>query len=261
MLVDKPDRAASLAVVIKNEVPFLTANFAARVALIMAEQSTEPVTKVLFLNSASGYLAQLGRREEALATAENAVDWDRKMAAVIPEFTPRLAGSLHSLVSALMGLGRWEEAVAAAQEAVDLYREQARIQPDASTPNLAGSLANLAAPLSKLGRLEEAVAAAQEAADLYRELAQAQPEAFMPDLVWSLFNLGLMLTAVGRHVDAADCTHEGLMTIAPLVEGNPEAFRDVAGALFHSYLEACEKADVTLDSYLLFQITEAFVPR
>ena len=66
-------------------------------------------------------LSELGRREEALAAAQEAVDIRRALAAARPEaFTPDLAGSLNNLAGALSELGQREEALAAAQEAAEL---------------------------------------------------------------------------------------------------------------------------------------------
>jgi tetratricopeptide (TPR) repeat protein len=64
-------------------------------------------------------LSDLGRREEALAAAQEAVDIYRDLARARPEaFTPDLAMSLNNLANCLSALGRREEALAAAQEAV-----------------------------------------------------------------------------------------------------------------------------------------------
>ena len=66
-------------------------------------------------------LSELGRREEALAAAEEAADLYRALAAARPEaFTPYLATSLNTLANRLSELGRREEALAAAQEAAAL---------------------------------------------------------------------------------------------------------------------------------------------
>ena len=117
-------------------------------------------------NNLAAFLSELGRREEALAAAQEAADLYRDLARARPEaFTPDLAGSLNNLAACLSELGRREEALAAAQEAADLYRDLARARPEAFTPDLAMSLNNLANRLSDLGRREEALAAAQEAAE------------------------------------------------------------------------------------------------
>jgi tetratricopeptide (TPR) repeat protein len=154
-------------------------------------------------------LSGVGRREEALATAEQAVRLRRALAEARPDaFTPNLALSLNNLTTMLRGLGRREDALAAAEEAVRLCRALAVARPDAFTPNLATSLNNLASMLSDLGRREEALAAAEEAVRLCRALAVARPDAFTPDLAMSLNTLAIRLSALGRREDALAANEE-----------------------------------------------------
>jgi tetratricopeptide (TPR) repeat protein len=156
MVKEKPNRAASFAGVAASEVPFWAANFAARVALVLAAAMEDPEAKASFSGNAANHLSALGRREEALAAAQEAADLFRALAEARPEaFTPNLAGSLNNLANRLSELGRQEEALAEAR-------------PEAFTPNLAMSLNNLALMLFELGRHEEALAAAQEAVDIRR---------------------------------------------------------------------------------------------
>ena len=90
-------------------------------------------------------LGALGRREEALAAAEEAVRLYRALAEACPDaFTTHLAWSLATLATMLGALGRREEALAAAEEAVRLCRALAEERPDAFTPDLALSLNTLA---------------------------------------------------------------------------------------------------------------------
>ena len=71
------------------------------------------------LNNLSTALAELGRREEALAAIDEAVSLYRRLAAARPDaFTPDLARSLNNLSIRLADLGRREEALAAIDEAV-----------------------------------------------------------------------------------------------------------------------------------------------
>jgi tetratricopeptide (TPR) repeat protein len=106
-------------------------------------------------------LSNLGRREQALAAAQEAVDITRRLAQMRPDaFLRDLAGSLNNLGAMLANLGRREQALAATQEAVDIRRRLAQTRPDAF---LATSLNNLGLMLSNLGRREQALAATQEA--------------------------------------------------------------------------------------------------
>jgi tetratricopeptide (TPR) repeat protein len=73
------------------------------------------------LNTLANTLSKLGRREEALAAAQEAASIRRALAGARPEaFTPNLAVSLNTLANRLSQLGRREEALAAAQEAAEL---------------------------------------------------------------------------------------------------------------------------------------------
>ena len=159
-------------------------------------------TCALLANNLSIRLGRLGRREEALAQAEEAVRIRRQLAQQRPDaFLPNLAMSLNNLANRLSDLGRREEALAQAEEAVRIYRQLAQQRPDAFLPDLAMSLNNLANRLSDLGRREEALAQAEEAVRIYRQLAQQRPDAFLPDLATSLNNLANMLSDLGRRRD------------------------------------------------------------
>jgi tetratricopeptide (TPR) repeat protein len=70
-------------------------------------------------------LAELGRRDEALAPAEEAVVIRRRLAEANPDaYLPGLAGSLNNLGGRLSGKGRREQALASAEEATrDATRE------------------------------------------------------------------------------------------------------------------------------------------
>jgi tetratricopeptide (TPR) repeat protein len=95
----------------------------------------------------SNHLANLGRREEALAAAQEAAQLRRVLAASRPDaFMPDLAMSLNNLANRLANLGRHDDALVTAQEAAGLYRDLDAAQPDAFTPDLAMSLHTLANP-------------------------------------------------------------------------------------------------------------------
>ena len=80
-------------------------------------------------------LSDLGRREEALKTAEEAVGHYRALAEARPDaFIPDLAGSLNNLASRLSALGRREEALTAAEEAVGLTARWPKRVPTPSSP-------------------------------------------------------------------------------------------------------------------------------
>jgi tetratricopeptide (TPR) repeat protein len=124
-------------------------------------------------------LSDLGRREEALAAAQEAANIHRRLAAQQPDtFLPYLAMSLNNLGRALSALGRREEALAATQEAVDIRRQLAKHQPDAFLPDLAGSLGIYGVVLNSLGRHAEAAAAFADGMRAISPFVRASPAAF-----------------------------------------------------------------------------------
>ena len=178
-------------------------------------------------------LSSLGRREEALAATQEAVDIYRRLVDARPDaHLPDLAGSLNNLGIRLFKLGQREEALAATQEAVGIRRRLAQAWPEAFLPNLATSLNNLGNLLSERGRREEALAASQEALDTYRRLALAHPDAFLPDLATSLNNISVDLSNLGRHDEALAASQEAVGIRRRLALARPDAFlADLAGSL------------------------------
>ena len=224
------------------------------------------------LNNLGNRLSYLGRREEALAAAEEAVALRRQLAAARPDaFTPGLAMSLNNLANFLSTLERREEALATAEEAVTLYRQLAAARPDAFTPGLAMSLNNLANFLSALERQEEALATAEEPVSLRRQLAAARPDAFTPDLAGSLNNLANALSDLQRWEEALTAADEAVALYRRLAAARPDAFTpDLAASLsnFAACLsdlgreEALATADeaVTLYRQLAAARPDAFTP-
>jgi tetratricopeptide (TPR) repeat protein len=99
----------------------------------------------------------VGRREEALETAGEAVAIRRQLAEASPAaYLPGLAESLNNLANILNEVGRREEALETAGEAVGLYRQLAEASPEAYLPDLAVSLDNLANILSEAGQADRA---------------------------------------------------------------------------------------------------------
>ena len=170
-------------------------------------------------------LSNLGRREEALAASQEAVDIRRRLAQTRPDaFLPDLATSLNNLGGHLSNLGRREEALAAIREAVDIRRPLAQTRPDAFLPDLANSLNNLGNGLSDLGRREEAIAASQEAVDIRRRLVQTRPDAFLPELAMSLSNLGNHLSNLGQREEALATSQEAVDLYRHLAQTRADAF-------------------------------------
>ena len=167
----------------------------------------------------------LGRRSDALAATEEAVQLYRSLARDKPgAFTHGLATSLSNLGAMSSNLGRRDAALVATREAVKLYRRLTRDEPGAFGAGLPRSLSNLGEILDDLGSHDEALAVAEEAVQLYRTAARSNPLTCTPDLASSLSNLGLRLSKVGRHSDALAATEEAVQLHRRLVAKNCEVF-------------------------------------
>ena len=191
------------------------------------DESTRPKLQegARLLNILGNRLGEVGRPEEALAPANEAVELRRRLAEANPAaHLPDLAGSLHNLANRLSEVGRREEALAPVNEAVELRRRQAETNPAAYLPYLAGSLHNLANRLSEVGRREEALAPVNEAVELRRRLAEADPAAYLPDLTDSLNNLAMRLGEVGRWEEALALADEAVELCRRLAEANLAAY-------------------------------------
>jgi len=163
------------------------------------------------VNSHAVRLAAAGRRAEALAMSQEAVDLRRMLVADNRDARlPALAASINNLAVDLGESGRRAEALAAAQEAVDLYRELTTSDRHAHLPDLAMAVNNHAIRLAEAGRRAEALAAAQQAVDLYRELTDGNRHAHLAALAASVNNLAVYLADAGRSAQAASVAIEPL---------------------------------------------------
>jgi hypothetical protein len=176
---------------------------------------------------------EVGQREAALATAEEALELYRKLAGRNRDaFLPDLAVSLSNLATRQFEAGQRETSLATAQEAVELYRELVARNRDAFLPALAGSLSDLANLQSGTGQREAAQATAQEAVERYRELAGRNRDAFLPDLARALNNLASRQAEVGQREAALAAAQETIELRRELVGRNRDAFLPaLAGSL------------------------------
>ncbi|GAA2650730.1 hypothetical protein GCM10010425_74240 [Streptomyces spororaveus] len=177
------------------------------------------------LNNLSVCLGAVGRRDEGLATVQEAVTIRRSLAEANPTaYLPDLASALNNLSVRLGAVGQHDEGLTAAQEAVDHYRSLAGANPTAYLPDLAMTLNNLSVRLGAVGQHDESLTAAQEAVDHYRSLAEANPDAYLPDLASALNNLSIRLGAVGRREEGLTAVQEAVTIRRSLAEANPELF-------------------------------------
>jgi tetratricopeptide (TPR) repeat protein len=157
------------------------------------------------VNNLANMLSDLGRREEALAQAEEAVRIYRQLAEARPEaFLPDLGMSVNNLANRLSDLGRREEALAQAEGAVRIYRQLAEARPEAFLPDLAGSLGVRGSVLRE-EQPGSAMASFSEAIRLLTPAFSRYPQAFA----------GLMRWIRGEYLEAAQAAgadlDEGLL--------------------------------------------------
>ncbi|MEV6549265.1 tetratricopeptide repeat protein [Streptomyces sp. NPDC051597] len=177
------------------------------------------------LTNLSNRLAEVGRKSEALAPIEQAVEIARRLAVDnAAAYEPDLAKSLTNLDSCLGVVGRHDEAVAAGEEAVEIHRRLAVDNAAAYEPGLATSLSNLASCLGVVGRHDEAVAAGEEAVEIHRRLAVDNAAAYEPGLATSLSNLGIELGEMGCQDEAVAADEEAVEIHRRLAVDNAAAY-------------------------------------
>jgi tetratricopeptide (TPR) repeat protein len=109
------------------------------------------------LNNLANRQSEVGQREEALATAQEAVSLRRELVGRNRDaFLPDLAGSLNNLATFESAVGQRTEALSTAQEAVSLRRELVGRNRDAFAINFTQSQMTLGQALAALRRFPEA---------------------------------------------------------------------------------------------------------
>ncbi|WP_394613321.1 tetratricopeptide repeat protein [Lentzea sp. JNUCC 0626] len=170
-----------------------------------------------------------GRRNEAVAPAEEAVAIYQALAEEVPAYAPDLANALDNLGISYGEVGRRGEAVSPVLAAVAFYRALAEENP-AYLPYLAGSLNNLGIRYKEVGQRSEALPPTEEAVNLYQALADENP-VHLPYLASALNNLGIRYSEVGRRGEAVTPTKEAVELYRALTEENPVHLPYLASAL------------------------------
>jgi tetratricopeptide (TPR) repeat protein len=199
---------------------------AERVKCARADNNQAPLAEIL--NELGSRLLILGRYQEALDAAQEAVKLWRPLAEADPAHSIDLARGVDNLRDHLDRLGRYQEALDAAQEAVKLWRPLAEADP-AHSIDLARGVDNLRDHLDRLGRYQEALDAAPEAVKLWRPLAEADP-AHSIDLARGVDNLRDHLDRLGRYQEALGAALEAVKLWRPLAEADPAHSIDLARA-------------------------------
>lgn len=204
-------------------------------------------------------LSELGRFEEALTASEHALDINRTLAQHAPDaFLTDLAASLAETGVIFSELGRHEEGLNLGRQAVGIREGLAKEKPEDSLGDLADSLTDLGRILFKCNQPEEALAATQKGLDIRRSLAKDKPASCLRDLVESLGVASQTFAGAGRYGEAAETAHEGLAAIVYLAVTQPQGLAVLAHSLSSTYIEACEKTGLVLDTGLLQHIAKAF---
>jgi len=206
-----------------------------RLATLSRKNSNEDILseQARLLNNLANCLKAVGRRDEALNKAQEAVRIYQQLAKARPDaFLPGLATSLQTLGNRLSELGRREEALDKAREALRIRDQLAKDRPEAFRLDLASSLNNLATMLSDLGRREEALDKAHEAVRIYEQLATGQPDKVLPELARSLHNLANRLNDLGRREEALDKAQQAERIFEQLAKAQPDSYlADLASSL------------------------------
>jgi tetratricopeptide (TPR) repeat protein len=203
---DIPDRTASLGEV---------AVWATKKLLDELHKTPESLKtlreRAQLLSNLGGRLGQLRRPEEALASAQKAVDIYRVLVQGRPGvFSSALGASLKNPADALYGQPvRMEPLASVLRITVDTDLLSMEL-PGVFLGPLANSLINLGVNLREMGRREEALAATEEAVDIRRKLVQARQDSFLPYLARDLDSMAVDLRNLYRYEKALETAEEAV---------------------------------------------------
>ena len=207
-------------------------------------------------------LSDSGRREEALAAAQEAVGIYRATGRPRPDaFLPDLAMSLNNLANRLSDFGPAGGGAGRRRRRRSHSTAQlAQARPDAFLPELwPMSLNNLANMLSDLGPAGGGAGrGAGGGRHPPRNWPAARPDAFLPDLAVSCGTRGAVLIGMGRQSEAAASFAQGIRALTPLFQKTPTAFAELMNKLCANYLQAMQQAKADPDTVLLAPVQEVF---
>jgi tetratricopeptide (TPR) repeat protein len=181
------------------------------------------------LRGLTSSLAALGRSEDALEAAQEAVDLWRPIAVGDPSHLADLAVAVGNLVARLGDLGRDQEALDAAEEDIRLWRPLAADDPS-HRADLAMAAINLGNHLAALKRYQEALEAVKDAVNLCRPLIGEDPS-HRAYLAKALELLGSCLGKLGRREEALKAAEEALDLWRPIAADDHSHQPDLARSL------------------------------
>lgn len=184
------------------------------------------------LSDKARILRGLGRGEEAIVCANEALRIWMDLAAHEPLYLRHLAASLLVLSAAFRDVGRFEEAAEASRQAVRQLRGLVPADRARFIPELAQALNDLSVLEGKTGAHEASVAAAAEAADLFRRLHSGDVARYRPLLASALDNLGAAQRSFGKFEMALAAAEEAVSLYRQVLAFKPEAAQPfIGGAL------------------------------
>ena len=177
-------------------------------------------------------LKQLGRGDEALATAREGAARMRTLAEDDPALQSDLAAALVELSNCSSWLGRIEDALTQVQEARQLYTDLDARSPGAFDSDRVMTLANEGGLWWRRGEHRRAVELMERAAALCRPMARAAPQQHGPMLATLLANLAGALADDDQPAVSLAAVEESVAVHRALAERLPGAFlRGLALAL------------------------------
>ncbi|MFE5859105.1 tetratricopeptide repeat protein [Streptomyces virginiae] len=185
------------------------------------------------LNELGIRLSEVGRREDAVTAAAEAVALRRRLAETDPaRYEDGLATALNNLATFLARSGRRTETLDIAREVLAIQRRLAAADRAAHEPDLASALNNLGIHLWEARRMEEAHVPTREAVEIRRRLAGVNPAAYEPHLADALANLGAHLSGAGLLQEAVPPTAEAVAIQRRLAQADPATYEpDLAWTL------------------------------
>jgi tetratricopeptide (TPR) repeat protein len=183
------------------------------------------------LSDKARILRGLGRGEDAIGCANEALRIWLTLAAHEPLYLRHLAASLVVLSQALNDGGRTDEAAEAARQAARQIRGLVPADPARFVPDLANALNDLGVFEGKIGNPDAAVAAAEEAVTLFRDLHTKDVSRYRPLLAGALNNLGAALRKAGRFDAALAAMEESVGFYRQVLAFKPEAAQPHIGAV------------------------------
>ncbi|WCN83841.1 tetratricopeptide repeat protein [Micromonospora sp. LH3U1] len=176
-------------------------------------------------------LGVVGRRDEALARAKEAIAVRRELARDgNADSLADLASALGNLAVDLGRVNRRDEAVTAAREAVTIQTRLAKIDRT-HLPQLGIVQLNMSRAFADVNRWEDALAHGLESNRIRAELAEAQPQTYRPQHAKALANVAAQLTDLHRPGEALPYIEESVAIQRELADADDMYVPELSAAL------------------------------